>query len=137
VSRVAGQVQGKNSQELKKKKKEKGTLWWTPSGAKWKNAPHPVDRTANWCIGGCWLTLPICQLWVMQLDPCLVPNTWSVLGSYPLMTSYLHFIRMFCSEWYNPWAELTWEWPWEWPLVEFVKEQVADLPSPLNYGIQQ
>ncbi len=24
-----------------------------PSGAEWKNATHPVDRTANWCIGGC------------------------------------------------------------------------------------
>jgi len=23
----------------------------------WKNAAHPVDRTANWCIGGCWFTL--------------------------------------------------------------------------------
>jgi hypothetical protein len=22
-----------------------------------KIARHPVDRTANWCIGGCWFTL--------------------------------------------------------------------------------
>ncbi len=32
-------------------------MWWTPSGTKWKDTTHPVDRTANWCIGGCWFTL--------------------------------------------------------------------------------
>jgi hypothetical protein len=24
-----------------------------------KNVAHPVDRTANWCIGGCWFTLAL------------------------------------------------------------------------------
>jgi hypothetical protein len=22
-----------------------------------KNVAHPMDRTTNWCIGGCWFTL--------------------------------------------------------------------------------
>jgi hypothetical protein len=22
-----------------------------------KNTAHPMDRTSNWCIGGCWFTL--------------------------------------------------------------------------------
>ncbi len=54
---------GENSQEPRKKKKvqwsavKRNGLWWTPSGADWKNVAHPVDRTANWCIGGCWFTL--------------------------------------------------------------------------------
>jgi hypothetical protein len=25
----------------------------------WKNAAHPMDRTANWCIGGCWFSLAV------------------------------------------------------------------------------
>ncbi len=32
---------------------------WTvmnPSDVEWKNVAHPVDKTANWCIGGCWFT---------------------------------------------------------------------------------
>jgi len=37
-------------------KKKKG-LWWTPFGVEWKNAAHPVKRTANWCIGGWGFTL--------------------------------------------------------------------------------
>ncbi len=24
-----------------------------------KNIAHPVDRTTNWCIGGCWFTLAL------------------------------------------------------------------------------
>ncbi len=38
--------------------KKKG-LWWTPPGAEWKNAAHPVDK-ADWCIGGAG------SLWPMQ-----------------------------------------------------------------------
>ncbi len=49
-----------NGQEQKKStvvsSKKKWTVW-TPFGAEWKNAAHPVDRTANWCIGGFWFTL--------------------------------------------------------------------------------
>jgi hypothetical protein len=33
---------------------------WTvmnPIRRRMKNARHPVDRTANWCSGGCWFTL--------------------------------------------------------------------------------
>ncbi len=26
-------------------------------GAEWKNAVHPVDKTTNWCIGGCWFII--------------------------------------------------------------------------------
>jgi hypothetical protein len=32
-------------------------MWWTPYDVKWKNATHPMDRTANWCISACWFTL--------------------------------------------------------------------------------
>jgi hypothetical protein len=33
--------------------------YWLMRGLKLdeKNAAHPIDRTANWCIGGCWFTL--------------------------------------------------------------------------------
>jgi hypothetical protein len=52
----------KNWSETNKKKKvqwsaaKRNGLWRTPSAAEWKNAAHPVDRTAR-CIGGCWFTL--------------------------------------------------------------------------------
>jgi len=29
----------------------------TGSGTRWRNATHPMDRTANWCTGECWFTL--------------------------------------------------------------------------------
>ncbi len=56
----------KNGQEQKKEKRkqkysgqqQKEIDCDDPSRAEWKNATHPVDRTANWCIGGCWFTLP-------------------------------------------------------------------------------
>ncbi len=41
-------------------------LSWTPSGAEWKNARHPVDRTANWSIGGCWFTLAL-SMWLQTV----------------------------------------------------------------------
>jgi len=51
-------------------------LWWTPSGTEWKNAKHQVDRTANWCIGGCWFTLahklPVGH---SELAPNITPST--------------------------------------------------------------
>jgi hypothetical protein len=31
----------------------------TGSGTGWRNTAHPVDRTANWCTGGCWFTLAL------------------------------------------------------------------------------
>jgi hypothetical protein len=34
-------------------------LWWTPFDVEWKNAAHLMDRTVNWCIGGCWFILAI------------------------------------------------------------------------------
>jgi hypothetical protein len=55
VSRVVRcEVRSRGKTAAKQKKKG---LWWTASGAEWKNSAHPVDRTANWCIGGCWFTL--------------------------------------------------------------------------------
>jgi hypothetical protein len=58
---VRGQVQGKTTKNQKEKVQwsaaKRNGLSWTPSGAEWKNATHPVNRTANWCIGGCWFTL--------------------------------------------------------------------------------
>ncbi len=60
------------AKEKKTKKKVKWSvakikgLWWTSSGAEWKNAAHLVDRTANWCIGGCWFTLAP-ETGIMQL----------------------------------------------------------------------
>jgi hypothetical protein len=52
---------GKNGQEPKKKStvvssKKKWTEM-NPIRRRMKKATHPVDRTANWCIGGCWFTL--------------------------------------------------------------------------------
>ncbi len=46
--------QKKNLQWSATKRNE---LWWTPFDIEWKNTAHPVNRTANWCIGGCWFTL--------------------------------------------------------------------------------
>ncbi len=64
-------------------------LRWTPSGAEWKNATHLVDRTANWCIGGCWFTLaakdhrwsPLLWAWVTQHPPLHHPKS-PVAGFY-------------------------------------------------------
>jgi hypothetical protein len=59
---VAGQVERKNGQELKKKKK----VQWAASKTMNCDQPHlapnektqPIlDRMANWCIGGCWFPL--------------------------------------------------------------------------------
>jgi hypothetical protein len=27
--------------------------------AEWKNTAHSVDKTANWCTGGCWFTMAL------------------------------------------------------------------------------
>jgi hypothetical protein len=56
---------------FEKKKAKKGKLnvssqkrltmvqYWLMRGLKLdeRNAAHPVDKTANWCIGGCWFIL--------------------------------------------------------------------------------
>jgi hypothetical protein len=44
------------------------------AGSLW---PYPVDRTANWCIGGCWITVAVKP----GLRPGLKTQTWPTLGS--------------------------------------------------------
>jgi hypothetical protein len=82
-----GPVQGKNSQEQTKQNKmysdpqrkemdceeSPSDIKWknVPSDVEWKNVTHPVDRTANWCIGGCWFTLA--QWMVGWTGRCLCP----------------------------------------------------------------
>ncbi len=36
---------------------KKNWIVMNPSDAKWKNITHPLDKTTNWCIGGCWFTM--------------------------------------------------------------------------------
>ncbi len=38
--------------------------WMIEAG--WENAAHPMDKTANWCIGECWF------LWLLVAPP----NLW-------------------------------------------------------------
>jgi hypothetical protein len=51
------EVRSRENWPRTKKKRNKKVV--VGNKKKWKNAGHPVDRTANWCIGGCWFTLAL------------------------------------------------------------------------------
>jgi hypothetical protein len=42
---------------VKNDKKEKKLNTMVSRKIKWKNTAHPVDKMANWCIGGYYVTL--------------------------------------------------------------------------------
>ncbi len=97
----------KNNKEQTKvvRSKKKWTVM-NLSHTEWKNADHPVDKTTNWCIGGCWFTLAHHQ------GPQLVKLPFYTINS---SLTICHVWNWYQSDLNSIWlskdgAQLDWSW---------------------------
>jgi hypothetical protein len=95
--------------------KQKSTMM-NPIWRRMKTVAHPVDRTANWCIGGCWFTLA-------HIMGQAIPYIGTILEH-----SFLHS-REGCRMVQNAFpSSLPWTWGWVGtPWTGFLK-----FPNPLS-----
>jgi len=96
---VWGQVQGKNNQWQKKRKKKiqwsatkRNGLWWTPYSAEWKNAAHLMDKITNWCIGGYLFTL------AEATSQAMFVNIWCYIRWF-ISCVFAYWPKSFESQW--------------------------------------